>query len=550
MALFKTKAQEEVERLIAENDELRNNLHAILAKHKDNTKLDAKIIEARKELTTLNKQNDEIKTDISKLQDRKSHLNDEARNFEAHILSLKSKEKDAYQLIANIKKDLEILEQEKNKKREIDIQSSSEINIKKSEINELNKIIESLEGVRVEVKDLEDKVKLLNVEEEMRIKHLDNIVDQTKKNEVIKQELDASIGKLILRIDESHDQLNENITKNSRIITELQESESEIIKFRKDIESLKETHGRLSGENTILQDEKVKLGEDIKRFEALRSEINDEILRKRNTDDLLTKQLDDLKEQINLLEKLKFEIEDTNISIEKVLASTLQKFNEEINTSNDKIGYLKKEILEKDKTVREKDQLLAEKSANIAEYGALNKVLQKEKSTVESSISELNLERKELFDMINVQKENQLIQKKYTSELKLETEQLEKRRAELEHDLKELLIQVSGNYSRSEENKTKISEEVSIKIKELNRTNDEIEEAKDELRRIKNECKQSELQKEEYTSKVSELIAFEKKIKQKIVDNESAAEHNSDKSLGNKIRDLIVNKNDKKSATK
>ena len=71
--------------------------------------------------------------------------------------------------------------------------------------------------------------------------------------------------------------------------------------------------------------------------------------------------------QVSDLEKLKFEIEDTNISIEKVLAGTLDKFGNEIKESSEKLTRAKKQALEKEKQLSEVDKSIAQFKITLTE---------------------------------------------------------------------------------------------------------------------------------------------------------------------------------------
>jgi hypothetical protein len=49
MSLFTSKTKSEIEKLIEENDELKNTLHVVLQKHQSLIELERKLTEARKE---------------------------------------------------------------------------------------------------------------------------------------------------------------------------------------------------------------------------------------------------------------------------------------------------------------------------------------------------------------------------------------------------------------------------------------------------------------------------------------------------------------------
>ena len=67
MSIFSSKSQEEMERLIEENDELKNRLHVLLQKQKTQEDFEAKLAEARHELS-------EISFEERDLETKKRHL--------------------------------------------------------------------------------------------------------------------------------------------------------------------------------------------------------------------------------------------------------------------------------------------------------------------------------------------------------------------------------------------------------------------------------------------------------------------------------------------
>ena len=526
MAIFKSKTQEEIARLTAENDELRNDMHSILAKHKDQNKLEAAIIDARKELALLNRENDKIQANINKLKESKKEIELIIRKHESELLSYKSKEKSLHSKIAFTKTELDNLVDQRIESARINQDLKDEAQKKKKEIDELNKIIESIENVREEEQEIKDKINLLKMEEETRLKNLDEVIEQTVVNERIKQELESSLGKIILRVDETTDRLNKRMYQKNNVLEEIQESKVELTRISAEIELLKKSIEVYEKEKTELLDEKERLGNEIKRFETIRNEVNAEILNKRETDEMLTKQTEELQKQVADLEKLKFEIQDANISIEKTLVDTMQKFTDEIKTSKDKLNSLREEILEKEKLLKEKENALSERSAHMLEYGAMNKVLSKEKDTLEITLAELKQEKDDVNTELLLLKENLASQKQVNSDLLSETNQLQSRRNELETSLKELLSKMSNDYSKTEESKIKIHEEISAKKETITEMNKEIEQSREELKKLKSEIKHLDLQKESFKSKVSELVGLEKKLKFTITQHEKYINEN------------------------
>src|SRR3989339_1469530 len=64
MSLFSSKTKSEIEKLVEENDELKNTLHTVLQKHQNLVELDNKLTEARKQFNELQKQAEKFKNEI------------------------------------------------------------------------------------------------------------------------------------------------------------------------------------------------------------------------------------------------------------------------------------------------------------------------------------------------------------------------------------------------------------------------------------------------------------------------------------------------------
>ena len=64
MSLFSSKSKNEIEKLVEENDELKNTLHTVLQKHQNLSELDNKLTETRKQFIELQKQTEKLKNEI------------------------------------------------------------------------------------------------------------------------------------------------------------------------------------------------------------------------------------------------------------------------------------------------------------------------------------------------------------------------------------------------------------------------------------------------------------------------------------------------------
>ena len=69
MSLFSSKDKNEIEKLVEENDELKNTLHQVLLKHQNLVELDNKLAKARTDLGELQQQTEKYQSDIKTFND-------------------------------------------------------------------------------------------------------------------------------------------------------------------------------------------------------------------------------------------------------------------------------------------------------------------------------------------------------------------------------------------------------------------------------------------------------------------------------------------------
>ena len=115
-------------------------------------------------------------------------------------------------------------------------------------------------------------------------------------------------------------------------------------------------------------------------------------------------------------------------------------------------------------------------------------------------------------------------QKLFINELKAQIENLELKRNQIDKELKDIISQTHKNYNEAEERKRKVIQELHDKEKSLEEFEDKIRSSRQELLDLKNETANLELRKEEYSSKISQLVAFEKTLQAKISKLESDSE--------------------------
>ena len=187
--------------------------------------------------------------------------------------------------------------------------------------------------------------------------------------------------------------------------------------------------------------------------------------------------------------------------------------------------------------LRQKEKQYFETTSKVSEFEGQTRVLAKEKQQAAESIADLNRQKLDLSeDLMNLQNK-EAMQKDFLNELKIESENLSSKKSLLERELKDLLDGINENYTRTEKRKDSIIVEISENEKNLNKLTASVAEAKKELQKLKEETARLELQKEEFTAKISNLAALEQRMKNGSPRNSTPGQYFNNHSGGEETAD-------------
>ncbi|MCL4549059.1 MAG: hypothetical protein M1495_10850, partial [Bacteroidetes bacterium] len=240
----------------------------------------------------------------------------------------------------------------------------------------------------------------------------------------------------------------------------------------------------------------------------------------KNDEEKITEELARKRSSLDELEKRKIEVEENHLKVENDFSQVINKFTEEFSAAKEKLNSLRQEIIEKEKELNSKEKILLEKTSQVAEYGGLTKVLHKEHTTIEQMIGNLKEEKDELSKEVLELKDDAGKTKIYLQQLQSESSLLEIKKESLEKEIRQLINQTNENYSALSERKQRLTNEIGDNSRALSDLKNNVSSLKEELRSLKIEKANTETQKEEFTSKISELIAMEKSLKFKISQHE------------------------------
>lgn len=541
MSLFSSKAKSEIEKLVEENDELKNTLHQVLQKHQNLVELENKLNEARKEFTEITNETERYKNDLKSAVIDFTSKTEEINALKETIKSLSEKK---FSLESSVK---EIETESQQNVEKVISEKQMEIEKLNEDLNDLHSSIEKLANEESSIKqsianlrneeeklraafdqtaanfdtsELTERIDQLKLEENKKVESIKALDEKISLAEEIKFNLESSLSAIIGRLSEKEKFYSELINKRDSIGELLRERQKEFDEFESRYNFTKETISKLDDEVKKLTVKRNELSDETRNFEIVKNELQDKLLQLGNDEETLTESVNQKQKTIEELEKRKFEIEESHLKVENNFSQVLQKFTEELSSSKNKLSSLRQEILEKEKELSHKEKILLEKTTQVAEYGGLTKVLQKERAATEQLLSNLKQESSELSNSVLSLKDEATRQKLFIQQLKSETASLEIKKESFEKDIRQLFIQISENYSSLNDNKQKLVLETAQATRELEELKELIANQKNELRQLKTETANTEIKKEEYTAKISELIAMEKNLKFRILENE------------------------------
>jgi len=549
MGIFSSKTKNELEKLIEENDELKNTIHTFVQKHQSLTELNNKITESQKSFSDISNEVEKIKKQLTKFEEDLTSRKAAANNANDLVEKLEGRKKDLESTISLLEQNSslpeEVLKQLSGKSSQLDDLNEQYFNLQKNisflkqEEERLNNLLIQRDGnmddalfkLRKAEDDFNKRVTELKNEESRKLSIIKNLDEKIHLSEEIKNTLDASISSFISQLTEKEKLFTELAANRDKILEEIRKNKSTYDELEYKFNFHKENLWRLEEDTKALAEKKIILSDEVRKFESIKSELQEKILQLRTNEDNLNESISSKQKIIEGLEKRKFEVEETYLQLENNLSQVLQKFIEEQTSAKSRIALLKQEILDKEKEISSKERLLLDKTSQIAEYGGLTKILQKERATTEQIITNLKDQQIDLNEQLPGLREKINRQKLLTQQLKAEIEQLEGKKESVEKELKSIITQINNSYSNLDETKQKLQQEVIEKRSELEEIKEQIEQFENVLRDLKVEVRQVDTQKEQFTAKVSELIALEKSLKHSISEHEKKlSESNNDNS--------------------
>ncbi len=545
MSLFSSKTKSEIEKLVEENDELKNTLHTVLQKHQNLIELDNKLTEARNQFNELQKQAEKFKNEIDSktemvsdltnsivsLEEKKSLLVTQTKEYASSGLDKRKNEIDNLNKHYN---DLKLSYEKLSNEYSSVQQNVASLRLEEEKLSGIigqygGNIDESITRVNEIETALLDQISLQRAEEVKRNAIIKSLDEKITLYEDIKSNLELSLSAIVGQLAEKEKLFVEYSNQKDSLSEELRTKQKEYDGLDLRFNFAKENIQKIEIEVPALTEKRNSLSDEIHKYEIVRNEIQEKILLYRNEEENYSESLKQKQNAIEEIEKRKFEVEEAHLAVENNFSQVLLKFTEELNTAKNRLSSMKQDVLDKEKELISKEKILLEKTTQIAEYGGMTKVLQKERAATEQFMRNLKDEFSELNDEVLKLKDEANKQKINLQQLRSETSYLEIKKDSLEKEIKQLFNQTNDSFSGLNENKQKLNLEVAQSSRELDELREYISKMRNELRDLKAETANVETRKEEFTAKISELIAMEKNLKYKISEHEKKISNSEDK---------------------
>ena len=386
---------------------------------------------------------------------------------------------------------------------------------KKIEV-EVELLTKNLEELKDEADALSHQVEEQKKIEEEKRATINILEERLAYDEEIRADLQKGLADMTKQLNEKDKLFNEYSFKKDDLLQEINLKKNELENVKHEITTSTKENENILEETELLKQKKKDLIKDLENFKTAKVEIERDLFSKQENLTELDEKINDNKKKISELEDKRLRIEENNILLESSLTETTSRFTEEINAAKTKLGSIKKIIVEKERNLNNKEKLFNEMNTQVYEYTGMVQLLKKEKGNYEQKIAELKKEKMELMEEMPSFKEKENKHKLRIGQLKSELEVFEVKKKNIERDFGEFLNSRNKSFSESQKNSELLSEEINQKESMLEKLDTGFDDLKTSSRILKDEIAKAELEKEEHSTNIAQLIAMEKTFQLKV----------------------------------
>jgi len=539
---LENKLKDLYQRIVDLTDQEQN---LIINLEKKSKQLDAiesyRLIDAKAELNEI-----EIKINKTKELEKKS-----TADFQQRIEKLTEQERDLQKKVTQRLRELEESEEKlvtktsearkesENKMLALVVEEQKmidSIESKRNKIDELNMTISSLEEEKIKIsnsveavtkesteislqyntqaiiRELQDEanklkghINQLRMTEELKRELISKLNDELSSKEI---EFAALENDFTTRLN----QLKEVSIKNQGLAEEIEYQNKKLSKLSDTVENKKSQLGEYDKGIKELEKRISHLNNEITQREILKSETENILLREEETTKKLEEKQQNLRASIHSLENREKGIQENNKIFEHRFAQLFEKYSKDINEMNNKKSVLEQMLQKKEKDINQQDETILEKLAMLDEAEKVLLVRQKEVDTFDELLNIINDQKELLKNDLNTLDDKATEKRIQNQELKIESEVLQRKIAEFENSLREVINNADGRLKNNTVKREKLDDEIreyETRLKELN-TN--IKDSMNELVGLQTAIGNIKVEHEEHRLEINKLVSLKNNL--------------------------------------
>jgi chromosome segregation ATPase len=397
---------------------------------------------------------------------------------------------------------------------------------------EKNEISSSVEAVRKETSEisLQQNTQAAIRELQDEANKLKDHINQLKMTEDLKRELisklkDELSSKEIEFASLEHDfttrsnQLKEVSIKNQELAEEIEFKNKKLSKLTDTLENKKSQLGEYDERIKELGERVNYLNKEITQREIQKTETENYLLKEKEATKKLEEKQQNLKASIHSLKNRERGIQENNKVFEHRFAQLFEKYSKDINEMNNKRSVLEQMLQKKEKDINQQDETIIEKLAILDETEKVLLIRQKEVDTFDELLKMINDQKDLLKNDLKNLDDKSTEKRIQNQELKIESEILQKKIAEFENSLREILDNADGRLKESKEKRGTLDDEIREYETRLKELNINIKDSMNELVDLQTAIGNIKVEHEEHRLEINKLVSFKNKLLDEINKN-------------------------------
>lgn len=339
--------------------------------------------------------------------------------------------------------------------------------------------------------------------------------------EEIKVKLEKRLNELIQQLSMKESSFSDYENRRDTILIEIQQRQEELSTLEFDLRFQQEQLASCKEKIQDSEENLRQLKEEIKGVELTREELQKAVFKKRETEEVLIKSVQDLRSSISEMEERKSQMENNMLGVESQLSATLEKFALELQDVKTQMLMQKNLLDELDKNVFEKEHLHQDLEIALEEMRQDLSIAEKSRYLLQEQLRELS-ERKEsaVGELAQVREKESSAQGRLKA-LKIDIETYELRKSDFERELRELLLNAEQSFKDLDETKKAILGEIAEYEIKLEKVQSDLKEKNVQLDFVGEEYRKTMIEYEKLQTNITRMAHLEKSQQQRLDQDES-----------------------------